>query len=245
MAGPVPFKVRRIIQSAPGVKTLYLVPVVPGSFSFDFKPGQFVNLMIQRPGEPLMARPYSISSSPTNKEYLELTIKILDGGRFTSKVDQLKEGDEVKIGGPFGRFFFLDEERMKSLVLIGGGCGTTPFISMVRYINDRKLPIKTTYVYSCRTPAHILFREELAQIANKNKDISLVFTTTREWPSDWKFETGRINPGMLRKHINIDTPGQYYMICGPTEMANSTVRMLKGMGIADEFIISESWGGSA
>jgi len=245
MAGPVPFKVRRIIRSAPGIKTLYLVPVALGSFDFNFKPGQFVNLMIQKPGEPLMARPYSISSSPTNKEYLELTIKILEGGRFTSKVDQLKEGDEVKIGGPFGRFFFLDESKMKSLVLIGGGCGTTPFISMVRYIHDKKLPIKTTYVYSCRTPAHILFREELVQMANKNKNVKLMFTCTREWPSDWKFETGRISPEMLGRHINIDEPDQYYMICGPTEMANSTVQMLKGMGIADEFIISESWGGGA
>jgi len=241
MAGPVPFRVMKIIQAAPGVKTLRLVPVQPGSFSFDFKPGQFVNLMIQRPGEQLMARPYSIASSPNNKEYLELTIKIIEGGRFTPVVDSLKEGDEVRIGGPFGRFFFLDEQRMKELVLIGGGCGVTPFISMVRYVTDRNLPIKITYIYSCRAPEFILYYDELRRIAKEHSNINVIFTCTRETPPDWNGERGRVNADMINRHVKIGVTDQYFMLCGPPEMVKGTVEILKSLGVPDDRIIFESW----
>ena len=241
MAGSVTFKIKRIIQATPDIKTLQLVPVVPSSFNFDFKPGQFVNLMIQRPGQPLMARPYSIASSPNNTDYLELTIKIVEGGRFTTIVDSLKEGDEVKISGPFGRFFFLDEQKMKKLVLIGGGCGVTPFISMVRYVIDRNIPINITYIYSCRTPETILYYDELQKIAEEHDNIQVVFTCTREAPPNWKGERGRINSDMIGRNIDVKAPNQYFMLCGPPAMVKDTIEMLKSLRAPEDRIISESW----
>ncbi|MCX8202233.1 MAG: FAD-dependent oxidoreductase [Candidatus Micrarchaeota archaeon] len=233
------FVVKEKFNQTADVVTLRLVPLDP--FNMDFKPGQFVNLYVQREGEPLLARPYSIASSPTNKDYLELTIKIIEGGRFTPRVASLKIGDVVKIGGPFGKFFFLDEEKMKDVVLIGGGCGITPFISIIRYVSEKGLDVNITYFYSARTMDSILYRNELESIAKKNKNIKIIFTCTREGSSSWNGERGRINLDMIKKYVDIRDDKKYYMLCGPPEMIKSLVEQLKSAGINEEKIIHESW----
>lgn len=233
------FRVKEKKYQTKEIVTLKLEPIEP--FNMDFKPGQFVNLYIQREGETLLARPYSIASSPTNKEYLELTIKIIEGGRFTSRVASLNEGDIVKIGGPFGKSFFFDEEKMKDVVLIGGGTGVTPFISIIRYAADKNLGNKITYFYSARTMDSLLYRKELEEIALKHKNIKVVFTCTREESPEWKGERGRINIDMIKRYVDLDS-NKYFMLCGPPEMIKSLVEQLKSAGIKEEKIIHESWG---
>ena len=233
------FKVIQKTNQASDVVTLRLEPIDP--FNLDFLPGQFVNLYIQREGETLLARPYSIASSPTNKKYLELTIKIIEGGRFTPRVASLKEGDVVKVGGPFGKFFFLDEKKMKDMVLIGGGCGITPFISIIRYVADRKLDMNVTYFYSARTMDSILYKDELEAIAKKNPNIKVIFTCTRETSPAWKGEKGRINSDMIKKYTDVSNPEKYYLLCGPPEMIKTLVESLKGLGIKEDKILHESW----
>lgn len=233
------FKVIEKFNQASDVVTLRLKPIDP--FDFDFKPGQFVNLYIQKENQPMLARPYSIASSPTNKEYLELTIKIIENGRFTPRVAELNVGDEVKIGGPFGKFFFLDEDKMKDVVLIGGGCGITPFISIIRYVVDKKLGIKINYFYSARTMDSILYKEELEKYAKENGNIRVVFTCTRENSPEWKGERGRINVEMIKKYIDINKPDLYFMLCGPPAMIKDLVDALKSAGVSEERILHESW----
>ncbi|MCS7109428.1 MAG: FAD-binding oxidoreductase [Candidatus Micrarchaeota archaeon] len=233
------FIVKEKFNQTSDVVTLRLSPLDP--FPMDFKPGQFVNLYIQRENEPLLARPYSIASSPLNKDYLELTIKIIPNGRFTPRVAALKVGDVVKIGGPFGKFFFLDEEKMKDIILIGGGCGITPFISMIRYVAEKNLDIKLTYFYSARTMDSILYKNELESIARSHKNIKVIFTCTREESKSWNGERGRINIDMIKKYVDIKDENKYYMLCGPPEMIKSLVEQLKSAGIKEEKILHESW----
>ena len=233
------FKVKEKIYQTSDIVTLKLVPI--DKFDFDFKPGQFVNLYIQKENQPMLARPYSIASSPSNKEYLELTIRIVEGGRFTPRVAELKVGDEVKIGGPFGKFFFLDEKKMKKLVLIGGGCGITPFISMIRYVVDKKLDIKITYFYSARTMNSILYKDELEKYAKENSNIKVVFTCTRETSDAWKGERGRINIDMIKKYADLNDKENYFMLCGPPAMVSDLVAALKNSGVKEDRILHESW----
>jgi len=233
------FKVKEKIYQTSDIVTLKLVPI--DGFIFDFKPGQFVNLYIQKENQQLLARPYSIASSPLNKEYLELTIRIIEGGRFTPRVAELKVGDEVKIGGPFGKFFYLDEEKMKKLVLIGGGCGITPFISMIRYVVDKNLDVQITYLYSARTMDSILYKEELERYANQNKNIKIIFTCTRESSDVWKGERGRINIEMIKKYVDLNDKDNYFMLCGPPAMISDLVAALKNAGIEENRILHESW----
>jgi ferredoxin-NADP reductase len=233
------FVVKEKIYQTKDVVTIRLVPIE--KFDFNFKPGQFVNLYIQKENQPLLARPYSIASSPSNKEYLELTIKIVEGGRFTPRVAELKVGDEVKIGGPFGKFFFLDEEKMKKLVLIGGGCGITPFVSMIRYVVDNKLNTHIVYFYSARSMDAILYKDELEKYAKENSNIKVVFTCTRETSDAWKGERGRVNIEMIKKYVDINDKEFYYMLCGPPAMVSDLVNALKNAGIEEERILHESW----
>ena len=236
-ATPITCRIAKIVQATPDTKVFHLVPVEP--FDFQFKPGQFLNLYLNKEGEPPNARPYSICSSPLNKDYIELTIKIRQN--FTQKVNQLKEGDTVRIAGPFGIFVF-DEDKMKHIVIMAGGCGIAPYISMIRYVNEKNLGNKLTVFYSARTHADFAHYEELDRIRKENRNIGIVFTCTREPEgSPWKGERGRINEDMLRRHL--DSPdGKHYFLCGPAEMVESGVQMLKNIGAKKESIVAERWG---
>jgi len=234
---PVKVKISKIIQATPDIKVFQLVPVEP--VDFVFKPGQFLNLYLNKEGEPPNARPYSICSSPLNKEYIELTIKIRQN--FTQKVNQLKEGDVVRISGPFGTFVY-DEHTMTHVVIMAGGCGIAPYISMIRYVNDKKIDNKITVFYSSRTCDDFVHREELDRIQEENKNIKIIYTCTRE-PEDspWKGERGRVNENMLRRHLG-SPDEKHYFLCGPAEMVESGVKMLKNIGAKDDRIVAEKWG---
>ncbi len=232
----VKFKISKIVQETPEVKMLRFEPIEP--FDVSFKPGQFVNLYINKDGEPINARPYSISSSPLDKKGIELTIRI--AGNFTQQVDKLKEGDVVKLNGPFGRFV-LDEAMMKEIVMIAGGTGIAPFVSMIRYVNEKKLDTKITVFYSSRTPEHIMYFDELNKIQKENKNIKVVFTCTREVNHEWNGEKGRINEEMVKRHVDKANDG-YSFICGPNEMVEMGVQIFRNIGIPDDKIILERWG---
>ena len=228
------FVIEESRYDTPTVKILKLKPVDP--FNIVFKPGQFINLYINKDGEKINARPYSISSSPADNNHFELTIAI--AGYFTQAVDKLKVGDTVRVNGPFGRFVL--DESVKELVLIAGGTGIAPFISMIRYIHKKKLPIKVTLFYSNRGPQYIMHKEELDKIQAENPNFKLVYTCTRESPPEWKGETGRINGEMMKRHLAMN--GHTCMVCGPNEMVDAMVSSLKDLGAKEDKILIERWG---
>jgi len=228
------YTITDIRQDTPVVKILKFKPVEPTDITY--KPGQFVNLYISRDGEKLNARPYSISSSPTDNDHYELTIRI--AGLFTQKVDKLKVGDIVRLKGPFGRFVI--DESAKELVLFAGGTGIAPFISMIRYIQTKKLPTKVILFYSNKTPDFIIHKQELDEMLKNNPNFKFVYTCTRETPNGWNGERGRFNADMIKRNMTFDDPT--CMACGPNEMVDLITGILKDMNVPENKIIIERWG---
>jgi len=234
--------VKEIIDETHDVKTLRIAP--ESGKVFDFKPGQFVNLALKiEEGKPPVARPYSISSSPTDKDYLALTIKIPDREKsFPKKVAKLKPREKVYISGPFGVFTF-DEQKHKHLVMIAGGVGITPFHSVVRYCTGKKLTNKLNLLYSNKTHEDVIFHDDFERFQKENPNFTYVCTLTREdEAAKWKGCTGRIDADMINKYGGADLTKAYYMLCGSNGFVKAFKDLLLGMNIPKEQILYELFG---
>ncbi len=205
---------------------------------FDFRPGQFTMLALyDENGEIWQQRPFSICSSPLNKKYIQLAIKVY--GKFTNKVATLKKGDTVGISEPNG-FFTFNEARMKEAIFLAGGIGITPFMSAIRYVSEKKLPNKITLFYSNKTMQDIVFFEELKSISEKNKNIQVVFALTEEISDvlESEYENKRIDDNMIKKYCPHFSE-KYFSLCGPLKFMESLITQLEDDGVPKDYIDME------
>ncbi|HIH16399.1 MAG TPA: oxidoreductase [Candidatus Diapherotrites archaeon] len=198
--------------------------------AFDFQPGQFLMLSLEDPGNPDLKgkqRAYSIASSPTTQEYVEVVIKETPNGFFSKyMVRDCREGEKVKFTGPWGHFVY-NESMPGHLVLIGAGSGIAPLLAMMRYLTDKRLSNKATLFFSNKTREDVIYEKKLAELPRQNPNLRVVNTLTREEEGDdWKGERGRVSAEMIKKHIP-DVHGALYYLCGPPLMVDGVVKMLK------------------
>jgi ferredoxin-NADP reductase len=202
-----------------------------------FTPGQAVFLhILGADGATLERKPYSVASGP-DPGHIELCIKMIHG-RLTGKLEKLGVGAVVGIEGPMGHFVYNGQAKA---AFIGGGTGVAPFMSMLRHIAASGKAGTFVLFYSVRDRQEIIYREELERLSKANPGIKVVTTLTREEPSDWAGECGRINHEMLVKHIG--QPGEFeWWICGPAEMVKSMRVCIAGMGADLKKLHMEAWG---
>lgn len=202
-----------------------------------YKPGQYfiVELDIS---EPENTRPLSIASSPT-EDFLLFSTKISQSA-FKQKFNSLNVGEVVKLQGPMG--VFVLKEDAKDIMFLGGGIGITPFRDMIKYAGDKKLPIKLTLLYSNKTPADIVYKEEWPIFEKENSNLKVVHTVTDYKGSDWNGKTGRINEAMIREFCN-NVDNTIFYICGPPAMVDGLSNLLKAMNVALQNIRVEKFAG--
>ena len=226
-------KIIKIIDEAVDVKTFRLETPEP----INFLPGQF--FMVRFEDNPKLQRAYSISSTPTQKEYIEITVALV--GQFTTKLFKTKVGDYLIFKGSCGKFYFT-EDMKNDLVLISGGCGISALMSIIRYCNEKRLQNKTNLIYSARTPAHIVYKEELKKIKEQNPNFSYTVTITRPKPEhNWIGCTGRINKELLEQNIG-NVENSLYYLCGPMEFVKSAIAILESLGVKKDQIKTDFWG---
>lgn len=222
------FKIVEIAKETPDVWTFHLIP--KDGEKFEFKLGQFVNLHLDS-----AFRPYSVASCP-KRERIDLTVKMVKG-KLTSKLENLKVGNEVEISGPFGNFAFDDASE---LVMIACGIGITPMISHLREIADKKLNKKVILFYSEKTGKDILFGNELNTIQRDNPSVRIIYVITREKSAD-ACECRRIDSAMIAKYVE-NPSAKKYLVCGPSDLAGNISEILDKLGVPRENIKIECWG---
>lgn len=228
-------KIIKIVDEAPEVKT-FRVGILKET-EIDFYPGQF--FMVRFPDDSKLQRAYSIASSPENKEYMDITIEL--AGEFTTKLFKSKVNDELIFKGPFGKFHFTEAIK-NDLILINGGCGISASMSIIRYCTDKKLQNKINLIYSVKTPADIIYNEELKKIKEQNKNFNYIVTITRSKPEhNWQGRTGRIDGQLLKQNID-NFEENLYFICGPLEFVKGTIEKLESLGVTKEQIKTDVWG---
>ena len=234
-------RVGSIVTETPGVKTFRLLPSSgDGLLPFTFVPGQFLNVAFSI-GGARMNRSYSISSSPTQREYVELTIKREPRGAVSRHIDDLlKVGDLIEAGGPVGKFTF-DGTEAENIVLISAGVGITPMVSITRYLTERSWPGDIFFIYTCRTPADFIFEDEVAALQQRNPKLHVVVTSTKAEGTNWKGPRGRITKELLTQTVP-DLASRRIHICGPPTMMDATKAILTELGVPAEQVKSEQFG---
>ncbi len=234
-------RVGSILAETPSVKTFRLLPSSGDGFlPFTFVPGQFLNVAFSI-GGARMNRSYSISSSPTHREYVDLTVKREPRGAVSRHiVDLLKVGDRIEAGGPVGRFTF-DGTEADSIVLLSGGVGITPMVSISRYLTERSWPGDIFFIYACRTPADYILGNEVAALERVNPKLHVAVTMTRPEGTDWKGPRGHLTKEFLTRTVP-DLASRRVHLCGPPTMMDETKALLAELGVPSEQLKTEAFG---
>ena len=236
---PLPLLLAQTEQQTHDTKTLRFQ--VPKERRLSAKPGQFLTFQWMVGGQRV-SRSYIISSSPIHENYVEITPKRAENGCVSVFLnDRAKPGLMVEASGPYGRFYF-DESLHKSIVLIAAGSGITPMISMLRYIDDLKLPTPVTLLYCVRTGADIIFQNELTRLKRSLYDFKYQVCLSRPDPN-WAGHSGHLTGEFISQHVNdVDSPT--FFLCGPKGFMDSAREILATLGVNQDRILQESFGES-
>ena len=234
-------RVESIVTEAPGVKTLRLGPSPSAPFlPFTFVPGQFLNVAFLIGGAK-MNRSYSISSSPTQRAYVDLTVRREPRGAVSRHIDDLLNiGDQIDAGGPVGKFTFTGTEA-ESIVLISGGVGITPMMSIARYLTERSWAGDIFFIYTCHTPADFIFADQVAALERVNPKLHVAVTISKPEGTDWKGPRGRITKEWLTQTVP-DLASRRIHVCGPPSMMESAKAILADLGVPPDHLKTEAFG---
>lgn len=203
---------QRVRQETADVKTFVFAPRTPHRFSY--LPGQFLTFELEIGGETIY-RSYTISSAPSRPYTVSITVKRVPGGPVSNWLhDTLKPGDEVKAAGPMGEFTAFPQPAAK-LLLLSGGSGITPSLSMVRSLYDLGMVRDVVFVHSARTPADIICRAELQEYARTVPNFRFVAVCEADAPGEaWGGFRGRLSLSVLSNAVPDLLEREVYT-CGP------------------------------
>jgi len=213
--------VTNIRKDTPDVKT-FRVTSIDGGKPFEHIPGQCAFLSMPGVGEAL----FSITSSPTNKEYMEFSIKKC--GCVTEWLYQIEVGQQITIRGPYGNGFPVETDfKGKDLVFIAGGIGLAPLRSVINYVRDKRENYgKVTVIYGSRSDADLVDYEEIKNEWTKEPDFNIYLTIDRETET-WDGHVGFV-PNYV-KEVGLDNTATA-VLCGPPIMIKFTLANLQELG---------------
>lgn len=234
-------EVKKIVEEAKGVKSFYF-----SIDDFQYEPGHFVMVALPEEAEDKKKRrAYSIATSPTETEktgLIGITIKLVEGGYFTTKVHDetiVSEGSNLFVAGPFGHSIFNGKE-VKTAVFFAAGSGIVPVRSAMKYIYDKMPNTKVILFYSFKTPEEFIYEEDIKEML-KNENFKGFITVTRYDGDDWKGLKGRITKDLILD--NITGNEDLFYACGNTPFVKEIEGvLLNDLKIDKSKFKSEAWG---
>lgn len=188
-----------------------------------------------------MKRCYTIASSPTCGDWIDITVKRETHGVVSRWLhDVAHPGDLLEILAPDGPFTFTGEED-ESIVLIGGGVGLTPLMSVARYLTEIDWPGAIHLILSFRNPSTYIFKEEIEALRARNSRLSVTVTMTDPNLEGWFGPTGRIDRRLLASAVPA-VANQRIHLCGPPAMMKHVTDALIDLGVSPERIKKEAFG---
>lgn len=234
--------VAEIFQETPNVKTFRLTDPGGGKLPFNYLPGQFITVAVTPNGIPLK-RSYTIASSPTHRDYCEITVKQEEFGTVSRYLDmEVHTGELLQLTGPSGKFIFT-ETHAKSAVFIGGGVGLTPMMSATRYLTDRSWKGEIYFFFSCKDESSIIFREELLYLQKRYANLHVFFVLSQQQGgASVYFIPGHITKELLAERVP-DIVSRMIHICGPKPMMDAVTLMLDELNVPKENVMQEVFTG--
>lgn len=192
-------------------------------------PGQYYEVRLPDFEGEYPSRCYSVVSSPHEKGIVELGVELIPEGRFSPRLLELPLGAFAEFRGPWGGHFKLIPEETSPLVLVGGGSGLAPLMSMLRTYTHLPTTRKIIVIASARSLSHLPYHEELLLFAKSLPHLTLAITLTREVPPHWTGYTKRLDQGMLKSILPIRVMPRIY-IAGGVSFVDSLRKNLLALG---------------
>ncbi len=204
-------------------------------------PGQHIDVRLTADDGYQAQRSYSIASTPAAGR-LDLAVEeIADGEVSPYLTEELRAGDRLELRGPIGGYFTWTEADGGPLLLVAGGSGVAPLMSMLRYREAIGSDVPVTLLYSSRAWDEIIFREELERLG-EDPALRIIHTLTRSHPVGWDGYTRRIDAAMLEDAAGGHDPGRLAYVCGPTQLVENVASDLVAIGFPPQRVKTERFG---
>ena len=198
--------------------------------------GQHVDVRLTADDGYQAQRSYSIASAP--EDGLRITVERLDDGEVSPWfVDVAQPGDSFDVRGPFGGWFVWNAGQSNPLLLIAGGSGVVPLMSMLRHRKNAHSHVEARLLLSARDPSDVLYANELATIGAE-----LTFTYTRSAPEGWTGYARRVDREMLAEVAYAPGRGARTYVCGPTSFVETVANHLVSLDYDSATIRTERFG---
>jgi ferredoxin-NADP reductase len=188
-------------------------------------------------------RSYSIASEPEREGEVDITVERINDGEVSTYLhDVLVPGDRLEARGPIGGYFVWEATMTGPLLLIAGGSGVVPLMSMIRHRAAAGAKNLTALLYSSRNFEDIIYYNELEKLHSASSGLQIFHTLTRSQPADWKGFARRIDQDMLKEVAKPLGRSVQVFICGPTLLVEAAANTLVKIGINSNQIRTERFG---
>jgi ferredoxin-NADP reductase len=229
--------VREVVAQSPRARTIALdVPEWPGH-----RAGQHVDLRLTAEDGYQAQRSYSIASAP-ELDALELAVELVDDGEVSPYlVEELRPGDQFEVRGPIGGHFTWTVDDGGPLLLVAGGSGLVPLMSMLRHRAARGSTIDAHLLVSARGAEDALYRDELATLEPR-AGLHVAWTFTRTPPPGWNGWHRRVDGAMLEALGPGPDERPRAFVCGPTPFVEAVAALLVSAGHDPRSVHTERFG---
>lgn len=241
------FIIKKIVEESSEIKSFYLYPE-DGKAITDYHAGQFISVQVFVPELNLLQpRQYSLSSA-FNPEYYRISVKKETGmganppGMVSHTLHTKAEGDVISISSPAG-LFHLEKDTTNPLVLISGGVGLTPMLSMLETNLNTIQNKKTVWIHGCRNESVHAFKDQITALKNEAKSLetyTFYDTITETDTVSNEVIQGRVDLQKCKKDIEL-AEAKFY-ICGPEQFIKAQYESLITLNISQENIFYEEFG---
>jgi predicted ferric reductase len=233
LARKYPFEVSQVVLAGKDAHAIDLVPV--HGKGLDYLPGQFAFFSFDSNQLSDEWHPFSLSSTPTRPNKLQIIVRSC--GDWTNQVKTIQKGDRVWVHGPFGRFSHVLESNEKEVIMIAGGIGITPMLSMLQSLSDKKDQRRITLLWSNRSADYEFNNDGFEAIADRLPNFTYIpVFTDKEEP---KGTFGRLNLDRLKTLLTNSSKDALIFLCGPPSMIRQIRRHLVFLGFPANAIREE------
>ena len=220
------------------ITSFYLEPI-DGKTLVTGKAGQYINIMLDVPERGTVFRNYSLSSSP-NSNYYRISVKREEKGLVSNYLhDMLSQGDKIKLSPPYGSLCL--KETDKPAVLISGGVGITPMISILQDAVKQQLTRKIYFIHGARNRDTHAFKDNVVKLAADHDNVNHHFFYSRNSVKSADTEPGRITINSVKEIASHQKDAEFYL-CGPAQMMKDLYRELINWGVNQNNIVYEYFG---
>lgn len=209
---------------------------LPEGEEVNFKAGQYIQLKapLYEGNTEEVYRAYSIASSPSEKDHIDLVIGYVPEGVATTYVHHhLNVGDRVNINGPYGDFYYQDNDR--EMILVAVGTGVAPILSILNHMKEHNIQRKATFYFGAKTPDDLFMLDYFKELEETLYDFKFVPCLSRVTEEhNWDGFKGRVNNAIDQYITDGDNKEAY--LCGNEPMINSVVEALTQKGVPEELI---------